>query len=261
MEETQFLADSIDSLYGTIKRARGTFLYTAKGQRLTDLYAEGGRAILGWGGSPAVTAFKDVLSRGVCGSFKTDWDYRLNKAVSELLGFSAKSYAFARPEEATEVAKSLFHAKAISAWKPWAKEPDRNTGTPVIINPPCPLAGTISLLAVRKDQASETQPEKSIHLPAPLQAAITRSLYDAIKAEKERGEKDFFIYDKILTRYWKREGPWLSPKVPQDRYRDFVLHCLKCTLVISPCYEKESIVPFGADQGVFRALERQPFDF
>ncbi len=261
MEETKFLADSIASLYGTVKRARGTFLYTANGQRLTDLYAEGGRAILGWGGSPAVTVFKDVLARGICGSFRTDWDYRLDKAVSELLGFEARAYAFARSEEAFEAARDLCPEATISVWRPWAKEPDRSMGAPVIIEPPCPLAGSISLLAIRKEENAEPQPTKSIHLPAPLQAAIARSLYDAIKAEKERGEKDFFIYDRVLTRYWKREGPWLSPKIPRNRYRDFVLHCLKCTLVISPCYEKDSIVPFGADQGVFRALERQPFDF
>ena len=81
MEETAFLADSIASRYGSVTRARGPFLYTAKGQRLTDLYAEGGRAILGWGGSAAVTVFKDVLSRGICGSFRTGWEQRLDRAV------------------------------------------------------------------------------------------------------------------------------------------------------------------------------------
>ena len=32
--------------YGAVKRARGCFLYTSKGVRVTDLYQEAGRAIL-----------------------------------------------------------------------------------------------------------------------------------------------------------------------------------------------------------------------
>ncbi|MBQ9537724.1 MAG: hypothetical protein IJU95_00510, partial [Treponema sp.] len=117
------------------------------------------------------------------------------------------------------------------------------------------------LLAVRKELAPTAAPRQSILIPAPLQAALSRSVYDVIKAEKERQEKDFFIYDKLLTRYWTRKGPWLSPKVPEKLYNDFIMHCLDCEIVISPIYEKDSIVPFGVDKGVFRKLERNPFEF
>ena len=261
MEETRFLADGIASRYGSVKRARGCFLYTAKGQRLTDLYEEGGRAILGWGGSAAVTVFKDVLSRGICGSFRTDWDGRLGRAASDLLGFPAEIHAFARREEAEGAARAAgLEAPVWRPWADWAKGADGEALAAAIIEPPCPLAGGTTLLALRKEQAPCPPLPGSVRLPAPLQAAIARSLYDAIKAVRERGEKDFFIYDRVLTRYWKRNGPWLAPKLPCGRYRDFVLHCLDCALVISPCYEQDSIVPFGADPGVFRALERQPFD-
>ena len=37
----------IKKRYGIITRARGSFLYTQKNVRLTDLFQEGGRAILG----------------------------------------------------------------------------------------------------------------------------------------------------------------------------------------------------------------------
>ena len=40
-----------------------------------------------------------------------------------------------------------------------------------------------------------------------------------------------------------------------------MLHCLDCELVISPFYDKDSIVPYGVDKGVFRKLERTPFSF
>ena len=86
MNNTEFLRNEIFLRYGNIKRARGNFLYTEKGVRLTDLYREGGRAILGWGseGSGAFTVFKDVLQRGLTGSFPTAMTYRLQKAISEL---------------------------------------------------------------------------------------------------------------------------------------------------------------------------------
>ena len=56
--------------YGSVKRARGTFLYTKKGVRITDLYQEAGRAILGWEGGSAFTLMKNVISRGQTGSFE-----------------------------------------------------------------------------------------------------------------------------------------------------------------------------------------------
>ena len=48
--------------YGAVTRARGCFLYTKKGVRITDLYQEGGRAILGWEGDSAFTLMKNVIS-------------------------------------------------------------------------------------------------------------------------------------------------------------------------------------------------------
>ena len=53
--------------------------------------------------------------------------------------------------------------------------------------------------------------------------------------------------------------PFLNSKVPQEVYPLFVRHCLEQEIVISPLYEKPSIVPYGADKGVFRKLERNPF--
>ena len=98
------------------------------------------------------------------------------------------------------------------------------------------------------------------NIPAPLHAAIARSIYDLIAALSERQEKHWFIYDKILTKYWERKGPYLFPKVAKEKYSDFMLHCLNLGIVISPDYAVPSIVPFGADTGVFTALKNNPFE-
>ncbi|MBP5284181.1 MAG: hypothetical protein J6Y93_05900, partial [Treponema sp.] len=67
------MAEEIFKRWGTVKRARGNFLYTAKGVRLTDMFLEGGKAVLGWGSdnTSAWTVFKNILSRGLTGSYFT----------------------------------------------------------------------------------------------------------------------------------------------------------------------------------------------
>ena len=101
----------------------------------------------------------------------------------------------------------------------------------------------------------------AVRLPFALEVAYTRSIYNLIKALQEREEKHWFIYDTFITKYWERRGPYLFPKVPADIYKDFVLHCLNCGLLISPDYNQPSIVPFGADRGVFTKLKNSPFNW
>ena len=79
------LADEIYNRYGAITRARGCFLYTKKTVRLTDMFREGGAAILGWGGGSAFTMLKNTLNRGITGTFRTEFHPQLIRAVSLLL--------------------------------------------------------------------------------------------------------------------------------------------------------------------------------
>ena len=94
-----------------------------------------------------------------------------------------------------------------------------------------------------------------------METAYTRSIYNLIKALQEREEKHWFIYDTVISKYWNRQGPYLLPKVPEDKYNNFVLHCLDCGILISPDYNNPSIVPFGADKGVFKQLKNSPFEY
>ena len=82
--------------YGAVTHARGPFFYTKKGVRVTDLYQEAGRAILGWEGGSAFTMFKNVLSRGQTGSFICEDcpEQRKKKAVSELLASDRTIFCF-----------------------------------------------------------------------------------------------------------------------------------------------------------------------
>ena len=79
------IQEAILSRYGTVRRANGYHLYTAKGKRLLDLYREAGAAILGWKSGKAKLVFKSLLDRGLTGSFPTEKDGELVRAVQELL--------------------------------------------------------------------------------------------------------------------------------------------------------------------------------
>ncbi len=262
------LSTELFNRYGAVKRARGCFLYTKKGVRLTDLYQEAGRAILGWEGASAFTLFKNVLSRGQTGSFICEEApvSRLQKAVSELLASDRIIFCFSSHKDAFEAGLTLFPDET-SLYRPWNAQNEKikiNQQAALIVTPPLPWAQTIYILALDAKKVEEN-PDRllfirnAIKLPFALEVAITRSIYNLIKALQERQEKDWFIYDPLLTKYWNREGPYLFPKVPQDNYKDFVLHCLDCGLVISPDYNQPSIVPFGADRGVFTKLKNSPF--
>lgn len=262
------LSTELFNRYGAVKRARGCFLYTKKGVRLTDLYQEAGRAILGWEGASAFTMFKNVLSRGQTGSFICEEApvSRLQKAVSELLASDRIIFCFSSHKDAFEAGLALFPDET-SLYRPWNAQNEKikiNQQAALIVTPPLPWAQSIYILALDAKKVEEN-PDRllfirnAIKLPFALEVAITRSIYNLIKALQERQEKDWFIYDPLLTKYWNREGPYLFPKVPQDNYKDFVLHCLDCGLVISPDYNQPSIVPFGADKGVFTKLKNSPF--
>jgi hypothetical protein len=256
MNELEKLSHLIFSKYGNVTRARGCFLYTSKNVRLTDLYQENGRAILGWGGSSAFTMFKNTLSRGITGSFLCGYEYRLEKAVSDFFASQRKVLAFNKKSDALKTAL-LLSSQSTHVYKPWRAAPVKwNEIDCIIFEVPLAWTPEIYLLCVKEEIKCEVQ---GIKLAAPFISALTKSIYNLSLALQNRQEKDWFIYDTVLTKYFKREGPYLYPKVDKNLYDEFVLHCLDQQLVINPFYEEASIVPFGADAGVFNGLKKNPF--
>lgn len=257
-------SNELFNLYGPVTRARGCFLYTKKGIRITDLFQEDGRAILGWDAGNAFTHFKNILSRGLTGSFTCQEVNRVEKSVSELLASNRKIFYFSNKMDALKAGLS-FSKENTSIYKPWnnANQIWSDIDT-VIIEPPLPWTNTLFILAIRtpdSETASIEPPQNAISIPYALEAAIARSIYNLIEAIQVRQEKDWFIYDTVLTKYFKRTGPYLFPIIPKEKYDDFVLHCLKLGIAINPDFEKASIVPFGADKGVFTKLKNSPFNY
>ena len=224
-------------------------MYTQKNVRLTDLNQEGGRAILGWDSS-AYTVFKNTLSKGLAGSFETAHFARLQKALSELLKSERKIILFSSKRAAMEAAL-LLDANSASVYKPFIGV-DYSAVKNVIVAPPLPWTNNFWVLAASGGLDPAILPSEKF--PPALLAAAARSVYDLIAALKVRQEKDFFIYDKILTKFFERRSCWLRPKVPQEKYDDFVLACLDAGVAINPDYNADSIVPYGADKGVLKKM-------
>ena len=249
------LYEQLYNKYGTVTRARGCFLYTKKSLRLTDMFLQNGRAILGWDGKNAFTFFKNFLNKGLTGEFICEDKPRIDKAVSSLTGKNCHALFYHTKKDAVEAAVKL-GAKSIVSYRPWNNEQqDTAQADAVVITPPLPWSDDIYILAVTEAAGAQD----NVTIPIAMQVAITRAIYNLIAQLPLRQEKDWFIYDPVLTKYWTRKGPYLFPKISENRYNDFVKHCLECGLVINPSCNEPSIVPFGADKGVFTKLKNNPF--
>lgn len=254
------LYQEIYAKYGFITRARDCFLYTHKSVRLTDMFQENGRAILGWDGKNSTTVFKNMLCKGLSGGFVCEDSPRIDKAVSELIGLQSNVLFFQTKNDAVKAAVSS-GAKNIVSYKPWNKEQaDLSSADAVVIIPPFPWGEDIVILAVVSTDTTTSEIQGQLTIPFALQTALTRAIYNLIAELPLRTEKDWFIYDPVITKYWERKGPYLYPKITENKYNDFVKHCLDCSIVINPSYNEPSIIPFGADKGVFTKLKNNPFE-
>ena len=265
MKKSQF-AEELYKRYGFVTRARGPYLYTKKNVRIIDLYQENGRAILGWDAGSAYTYFKNFMTKGLMGSFITEDKARIEKAVSTLLNSSRKVFYFNCKEDALKSGLN-FSLENTSVYMPWNQEnKEWEKVDSIILTPPLPWTDNLYILAVKEELCQKAQnlesfTAKSQKIAFALEAAITRAIYDLIAALKEREEKDWFIYDPVITKYWERKGPYLYTKIPQEKYDDFVLHCLDLGIAVNPSYNCPSIIPYGADKGNFTKLKNSPFTF
>ena len=273
-ENTEWYKAEFIKRFGAVTRARGCYLYTQKGVRVTDLYRENAHALLGWGseGGKAFRVLKNTIDRGQTGSFPTVYEKAFEKAALSLVsGYTHARWFFSKQ---TLLNALLPYAKNCKRWNPWAvgsAAGDTNARTTtdgahaVFFPAPLPFAqaGYIALfsdvLSGAHTQANVPSIPASEACSAAFFNALSRALYDLKRFCSEYTEKDFSAFDDVLLLYFKRCGPYLTPVTDKKNYRSFVLHCLDCALLVSPLYEENSIIPFGANPGDFIKLKRNPF--
>ena len=277
-----WLKNEIKKRYGNVKRARGIYLYTEKGVRLTDCYLDGGRGILGHGGGKAKTAFKDCFERGANGFYDFGLLPAFEKSVKKLLPaeyteirlYSEKTAAMLG---GTNVSLDGASEKANPVlWRPWldfaGKITEQPTGYPKIqvvyntnevfpavvkILPPFTYATDICVYAFsEKSYKNLAELPQNDVVPSPLLAAYTRSFYDLLNSFSLFTEKDFKANSKALEPFFTRNQCYLFPKVSEEKYKDFVLKCLEAGIVISPDYNEPSIMPWRANPGDIKKISK-----
>lgn len=220
--------------YGFIKRARLSFLYTEKNIRLLDLAQDEGRAILGWRHGSSMLAFKNTLEKGLWASYPSGEEIRLKKAIKTLFAHCGlEEFAFVSwyqnlPE--------TFLTKEIPAIYPWSglspldeldsKRDALKNQKEFLFYPPLPWP-SLCIIASKENNLPLSQP-----LSTSLIEALSRSVYDLIKAFPQRPLWSWGKFDAVLDRYFIREGSVLKPKLLGKDYDSFAIHCLESEIYI-----------------------------
>ena len=200
-----------------ILRARGYRLYAQNGQRLIDLWLNGGAAVLGHTPPDFLREIKNTASRGLYAPFPHFTEGRYLKALLKIFPYHSFCLFAAPPPELTELYKTGF----VKIWRPFL-----NHAAPFAVNEEpflVPALPGIQLwrsglplglcVVVSGKEENLSQLPQSDTLPPVLLAAAARGLHDII-ASPQRGKPDLPRTFKALrtSAFWKREGIYLSLK-------------------------------------------------
>ena len=251
----EIYTDKFLSLYGNVKRCRGSYIYTAKGKRITDMYMNSGRAILGWKSGNAMTLFKNVFDRSILADLPNDYVRQLSSALQKLFPYAKQFFVFSSDVNNDEDKLPVF--------RPWEKlNFDIIEESQFVFYPPFGF-GQVSVIVSNIEQTVENEKYSYINdkkiicdLPSPLCAALSRSIYDLISELPKRTETDFSVFDEYLFSDFDRNGPYLYPKCSRGDYEKLFLSYLEAGLLLSPDYDFPSIIPFGANPGDLKKVRK-----
>jgi hypothetical protein len=220
----QFLNDnefSLLRLVPTVLRARDFRLYTKNGNRLVDLWQNGGAAVLGHTPPSVLRELKNTASRGLYAPFPHFYEERYKKALSRIVpGRNFRLY-FAPPPEL----HTLFAAETgnVAFWRPFldpAAPLAVPENAPPVLIPIVPgiqgwrnnLPLGLCVLSIDPDFEKAAPLPPGDFLPPVLLAAAARGIYDLIAAVSRI--QPFPRIAKALKNNrqgWKRQGLYLTP--------------------------------------------------
>ena len=199
----------------TVLRARGYRLYTKSGQRLVDLWLNGGAAILGHTPTNKLRELKNTASRGLYAPFPHFMEARFLKALSKLLpGHSFRIFASPPPELVT-----LFKTGAAKLWRPFTSHTENQTAnTPLLI---LVLQGIqvwrdglphgLCVVAALSENSLEKLPAGDT-LPPLLLAVAARGVYDVIASPQRANPSLPRVAKALQNSRWERNGIYLTLK-------------------------------------------------
>jgi hypothetical protein len=209
-----------------VLRARDFHLYLEGGRRLTDLWQNGGRAILGHKPPGVIREMKNAAERGLFVPFPHPMEKRFIKALSLLL----PGRVFRLYDGEGSLRRALEEAALPSPplWRPFTQPPADTLLRPSL---PWPLAPLV--LAAEQETLL---PQGDLVVPV-LLAAATRAIHDLV-ASDGRGEVRYPKVEKALAREgceWKQEGIYLwRPETTGEEWVEIWKRFLEAGFLLPP---------------------------
>jgi len=220
-----------------VLRARDFHLYLEGGKRLTDLWRQGGKAILGHKTPRVLFELKNAAERGLFCTFPHPLERRFLKALEGI--FPGRQFRlFLNEGSLCQVQKT------VSLWRPFAESMgDYSTMkifTPVL---PFPLGPEVLVLEKKMDfPAGEL-------IPPVLLAPAARALSDLAAAMKAKTLPRFPRIDKVASCRWQRQGIYLKTETKGDGYAALFRCFLEAGFLLPPSPAEPAILPFSMSSG------------
>lgn len=215
-----------------IRRARDYYLYDSSGNRILDLFQDGGRAWLGHRPEGVSLQLKNTLSRGVYAPYPSPEEGKLLKALKAL----GEKVGAAEGDGWTALYLRPDHRLAAALWRPDTPWPVRESRVEALL--PLPGLEYGQILFEQSDAADRTGGD----LPSPvLAAALNRTVWNLIHAleslDKESPRPD------CSGENWAQDGGYLRWRGSEEAYADCFRKALSRGILIAPDPERPTILP------------------
>lgn len=270
-----------------IRRTRDWRLYGFNGKRYLDMWADNGRAILGYRTAGIGKIAKASVDMGLVSPIPSMWKARLEKRILTWLPDYQAVYFFQSEAEAlwtlsrvacekysgenfsTErdrkdhfsaigsLARSIRVEQAFGTYRRERETDPAGTafgGRFALAILPLHAAWTFGVVLAKENADLELHdPLKTLSsgslVPGVKLAAAARALADFSEFEKRYNESHWSSIDRFTGGLFGRSGPWLYPLYPAEKHAQVFGVCLERGILISPEYALPSLVPGEFDKG------------
>ena len=240
-----------------ILRARDFHLYTEGGKRLTDLWLEGGRALLGHKPPKVLVELKNAAERGLFCSLPHPMERRFLKALEVL--FPGRVFRLYTDESSRSRAlkeAGFSEEDEVFTWRPFLNDGGQ---LPSVLEPVLPWPqGPAVLVLERSMEASFPSGDL---VPPVLLAPAARALYNLASELKapapNRGCPRYHKIAKALggqkaeNYIWRRNGIYLTVEegTNREKYKELFLRFLEGSFLIPPSPCEPLILPGAMSDG------------